>query len=132
MAIKKSSVRVACTKTLNIITNGNLQWKEHVDSGSKNISKMIGMLRRVKPSVTQDSLNTMYKSLVLPNFDYCRLVFGNCNKSDKVKKLQNRPARLITGYMYEIRSNDVLTKFSLETIDQRREQQMIKVVNKSL
>ena len=87
----KEVERVSSTKSLNIIVNGNLQWKEHVDSGSKNISNAIGILGRFKPSVTQYALNTMYKSLVLSNFDYCWLAFGNCNKSDKVQKLQNRP-----------------------------------------
>ena len=66
--------RVSNTKTLGIIIDGNLKWKEHIDSASKKISKT--MLRRVKPFVSQDSLNIMYKSLILPHFDYCSLVWG--------------------------------------------------------
>ena len=52
--------RVSNTKTLGIIIDENLKWKEHIDSASKKISKTIGMLRRVsKPFVSQDSLNIM-------------------------------------------------------------------------
>ena len=51
---------VSNTKTLGIIIDENLKWKEHIDSASKKISKTIGILRRVKLFVSQDSLNIMY------------------------------------------------------------------------
>ena len=126
--------RVPNTKTLDIIIDEYLKWKKHIDSTSKNISKTIGMLRRVKPFVSQDSLNIMYKSLILPHFDYCSLVWGNCNNSslDKTQRLQNRAVRVITGDSYEIRSSDILTKLSWKTLGQWREQQTINVVNKDL
>ena len=56
------------TKTIGIIIDENLKWKKHIDSASTKISKTIGMLRRVKPFVSQDSLNIMYKSLITTSF----------------------------------------------------------------
>ena len=44
-------------KTLCIIIHKNLKWKKHIDSASKKISKTIGMLRRVKPFVSQVQYN---------------------------------------------------------------------------
>ena len=64
----KEVERVSSTKTLDIIIDENLQWEEHVDSGSKKISKTIVNICTI--------INTMYKSLVLPNFGYCLLVWG--------------------------------------------------------
>ena len=56
----------------------------------------------------------MYHSLVLPYFDYCSLVWNNCSQTlkDKVQRLQNRAARVITGdnYNYDIRSSDIFNK----------------------
>ena len=49
-----------------------------------------------------------------------------------MRRLQNRAATAITGDSYEIRSSDILSKLSWETLGQRREQQTIKVVNKVL
>ena len=38
-------------------------------------------------------------AIVLSHFDYCSLVWGNCCEYliDKLQKLQNRAARIITG-----------------------------------
>jgi hypothetical protein len=38
-------------------------------------------------------------SIVLPYFDYCSLVWENCSVylQDKLQKMQNRAARVITG-----------------------------------
>ncbi len=61
-------------------------------------SKAIGIIRRVKKYVSQDTLELMYHSLVLPFFDYCSLVWNNCSQTlkDKVQRLQNRAARVST------------------------------------
>ena len=50
----------------------------------------------------------MYNALVLPYFDYA--VWGDIGKalSDKLQKLQNRAARIITFSNYEIRSSELL------------------------
>ena len=44
------------------------------------------------------SIMNMYNALVMPYFNYCSPVWGNINKglSDKLQKLQNRAARIIT------------------------------------
>ena len=60
----------------------------------------------------QETLKTIYYSLVQPYFDYCDVVLGDCSKTraDKLQKLQNsyRAARIITRVDYSIRSSDVL------------------------
>ena len=45
----------------------------------------------------QETLKTIYYSLVQPYFDYCDVVWGDCSKTraDKLQKLQNRAARII-------------------------------------
>ena len=53
----------------------------------------------------QETLKTIYYSLVQPYFDYCDVVWGDCSKirADKLQKLQNREARIITRADYSIR-----------------------------
>ena len=53
----------------------------------------------------QETLKTIYYSLVQPYFDYCDVVWGDCSKTcaDKLQKLQNRAARIITRADYSIR-----------------------------
>ena len=112
----------------------NLNRNNQIENISKKASKLIGFLRRAKKYISQQSLLTMYQSLVQPYFDYCSLVWGNCNQTckDKVQKLHNRAARVITGNTYDVRSSEILLKLRCETLDKRREKQMIDIVNKAL
>ena len=58
------------------------------------------MLRKVKPYVPQATLQMMYKSFVLPYFNYCSNIWYDGNKmhAEKMLKLQKRAARVTTSY----------------------------------
>ncbi len=70
-----------------------------------------------------------------PYFDYCSTLWGKCGKllQDKLQKFQSRAARVITGATYNVRSTDILTTLSWETLDNRRKKSkavfMYKVLN---
>ena len=52
IAIEGDEVKqVLTTKSLGIIIDKNLCWKEHIDGISKMVSRAIGMIRRAKPYV---------------------------------------------------------------------------------
>ena len=67
----------------------------------------------------------IYKSLILPHFDYCSTVWSGLGQglSDKLQKLQNRAARVITKTGYETRSSDLLSKLGWDKLATRREKQ---------
>ena len=48
-------------------------------------------------------LVNVWNSLFQPHFDYCDLVWGNCNKgiSEKLQKLQNLAARILMSASYD-------------------------------
>ena len=102
--------RVKQTKTPGIIIDEQLLWKNQISAIVTKVSKGIGMLRRMKAYVPQKILITVYKALILPHFDYCSLVWENCSNYllDKLEKMQNRTARIITGKSYEVRSAEIL------------------------
>ena len=50
--------QVLTTKSLGVITDKNLCWKEHIDSISTRVSRAIGMIRRAKPYVNTDTLKS--------------------------------------------------------------------------
>ena len=108
----KTVKQVYSKKTLGVIIDDKLCWNEQNDNISKKVSKGIGMLRRAKPFVSTETLIYIYQTLVQPNFDYCSVVWGNCGEAlkEKLQKLHNRAARVITGDTYEIRSFDILIK----------------------
>jgi len=59
-------------------------------------------MRKNKPFVPISSLLTIDQSLVEPYFDYCSIVWNGIgdNIADKLRKLQNRAVRVITGADY--------------------------------
>ena len=95
--------QVSSVKSLGIYVDENLTWHFHIDKLCKKIASAIGAIKRVKPFVPQSTLLSIYNSLVQPHFDYCSLVWGNSGKtsSNKLQKLQNRAARVITSSSYK-------------------------------
>ncbi len=79
------------------------------------------MIRRMKAFVPQSTLISVYNSIILPHFDYCSLVWdiGNAYSLEKLQKLQNRAARVITGKSYDIRSKDILEELSWQPLMER-------------
>jgi hypothetical protein len=106
--------RVYKTKSLGIIIDDKLNWKENIHSICKGTSKGTGMLRFCKSFVSRNTLKMIYNALILPHFDYCFLVWSNCSETLKLnlQKLQNRAARVITGVNYDVRSKQILLSLS--------------------
>jgi hypothetical protein len=84
---------------LGLEIDDKLQWTKHVEKQTQNISCSVAMLRKVKPYVPQATLQMMYKSFVLPCFNYCSAIWYDGNKmhAEKMLKLQKRAALVITS-----------------------------------
>ena len=76
------------------------------------------MLRRMRKVVPKTALIKVYNAIILPHFDYSSLVWDNCSDYpiNKLQKLQNRAARVITCRSYETRSRDVLKELHWQTL----------------
>ena len=113
--------RVSEIKTLGVVVDDQLLWKNHVDATIAKVSKGIGMLRRMKPYVSKFTLMHVYNALILPHFDYCSLVWDTCSNYliENLQKLQNRAARVISGKSYEIRSCEILSELGWRPLAER-------------
>ena len=122
-------------KYLGVEIDESLTWGHQIEKILKIVSGAIGALRRVRHLLPQETLISMYNSLVLPYFDYCSTVWETCGKgmTDKLQTLQNRAARVITSSNYEIRSVEILKKLNWENLETRRSKQlavlMYKIIN---
>ena len=65
-------------------------------------------------------------TLVMPYFNYCGAVWGNINKglADKLQKMQNRAARILTFSNYEVRSSVLLDELGWERLEYVRLKQL--------
>ena len=92
-------------KCLGVETDEKLNWDKHIETICKKVSAGIGAIRRAKPFDPANTLQTIYKAMVQPYFDYCSPLWDNCGKllKDKLQKVQSRAARVITRASYNIR-----------------------------
>ena len=109
-------------------------WEYHISTIVSNVSKVLGTLRRLKPLLPRSTLILIYNSLILPLFNYGSFVWDNLGKGlgQKLQRLQNRPARIITESDYNVRSSDILTLLNWPNLETRRTQQFKTFMYKSI
>ena len=75
-------------KHLGIILQNNCRWDEHIRFVINKTSILISCLRSYKYKISRKALETMYKSFILPLFDYADIVWDNCTDTQS-KMLEN-------------------------------------------
>ena len=117
--------RVQETKCLGVHTDENLTWSEHVNHISKKVVCNISVLRKIAPTLTLDNRITVYRSFIEPYFNYCSLVWKSISQtlSNKLQRLQNRAARVVTGLPYTVRSAQILEALGWLPLTEMRMQQ---------
>ena len=103
--------RVDHTKSFGLTTHAQLSWGKHVEEIFKKVSSAIGALKRVRPFISKETAIQIYNALIMPHFDYCSPVWDCLSGylSDKLQKLQNRAARVITKSPFDTSSNHLLS-----------------------
>ena len=107
---------------LGVLIDEKLSWDLHVDKTCKKVGSSIAVMKRIKPFVPNSTLQTIYKTMIQPYFDYCSPLWGNCSAylKEKLQRFQNRAGRIISGANYEINSADVLESLGWQTLEERR------------
>lgn len=100
------SKKVEHTKSLGVTIDAQLTWCKHVEEICKKVSSAIGALKRVRPFIPKETATQIYNALIVPYFD-CSSVW-DCLSGylrNKLQKLQNRVARVITKLPFDTNSN---------------------------
>jgi hypothetical protein len=76
----------------------------------------------MRDCITRDTAIRVYQSLVEPYFSYCAPVWDGLgkNQSEKLQKLQNRAARVITRSSYDISSSSLFEELNWESLSTKR------------
>ena len=124
--------RVAKHKVLGVHIDESLNWRPHINATSKKMSAGLAILKRVSSTIPFDTRMNMYNALVVPYFNYCSTVWDNIDKglSDKIQRLQNRAARILTFSSYETRSSILLDELSWESLENKRLEQLAVIMYK--
>ena len=99
--------RTSAHKCLGVHMDEKLSWDCHVDTICKKVSAGIGAMRCIKNFVPVASLETVYKGLVQPYFEYCTPLWDTCGKllNNKLQRFQSRAAIVLKGASYDARSS---------------------------
>ena len=91
--------RVNECKHLGVIIDDKLTWSKHITHVTKKIAPGLFYLRKSKNVIPSNMQSLLYNALIAPHFNYCNVVWGNCNKTlqNKLQVLQNRAAKIIKG-----------------------------------
>ena len=110
---------------LGLYIDNKLQWNKHINVACKTITKKLGMMNRTSKYVNKKALVQIYKSFILPSFDYADTIWNGCSKflEHKLQTLQNRAARIIEQDFDFIntRGLELIRKLNLQNTVQRRE-----------
>ena len=115
-------------RLLGVHIDEMLTWDDQI---KHNLSKFSNGLRMLylarKLTNKQESLKAIYYSLVQPYLDYCDVVWSDCSKTrdDKLQKLQNRAARIITRADYSIRSSAMLNSLEWSNLEEREKRHLL-------
>jgi hypothetical protein len=73
-------------------SNYNISWKWHIGYIVSKVSRLIGIIAKLRSFVPVNGLINIYKSLILPHLTYGIVLWGQAAKChiDKILKLQKR------------------------------------------
>ena len=92
----------------------------------------INCLRSFVHLVPRHALLTIFKTNILPVFDYGNIIYNNCSDYDNrmLNKAQLSAAKIILGCLKTTSSNDVLADLNLTSLNLRRKISLLCHVSK--
>ena len=100
---------------MGINLDENLTWHNHTTMVQNKLSKIIGILNRLKNIYPEQVLLTIYNSLFLSHIHYGILLWGT--RLDCINKLQKKAVRIISNSNYIAHSEPLLKELNLLKVE---------------
>lgn len=113
--------KISVMKYLGVIFNDNLKFKSNTDYQIKKIVKKVSMLRRLKKRTDSETRLMLYKTIIMPHYDYCStiLFLTSAQEIDQLQKLKNRAMRIVLNAEPREHIQTMLDKCDLLSVKQR-------------
>ncbi len=84
-------------KYLGVYLDGKLNFEDHSAYIHQNAVKKLGILRKAQEFLDKKTSILLYKSLVLPHFDYCNVVYSTATATclQKLQLVQTSACRIM-------------------------------------
>ena len=113
---------------LGIMLEADMSWKTHVAMVRNKLSRINGILNRLKYIYPQNVLITLYKSLFVPHINYGSLLWGHAGGA--LDKIQKKAVRTITYSNYIAHSVPLLKELNLLKVKDLFELKVLKFLFK--
>ena len=106
---------VSSTKYLGVFIDNKLNFKEHILTLENKIARSVGILSKVRYNFPLKTLLQLYHVLIHPLLTYGIVVWGSTYPSYhiKLKTLQNKAMRIISGSHYRDEANPLYKKLEV-------------------
>ena len=91
--------RVDTFNFLGLHISHDLKWNSHIQTMSQKLSKITGILHRLKEEYPSSILKSIYNTLILPYLNYCILSWGF--SMPRVKNIENADYRAHTEPIFK-------------------------------
>ena len=114
--------RVSVFKYLGVSLDESLTFEAHIDYIHNKASRKLGALHKVREYMDQEIALKLYKSLVLPHFDYCDTVYMTATQVslNKLQLLQNSACRALLLSARDSHVQDMHTALGLLYLHEHR------------
>ena len=106
----------------------NSTWKNHVNMITNKLSKIIGILHRLKYIYPKYIHLTIYNSLFIPHVSFGSLVWGTTIQ--RISKLQKKTIRTITHSHYFAHTEPLMKELNLLNVSDMFFLKILKFLNK--
>ena len=123
-----------CHKHLGLTFQSNCKWEKHINSIIRKVTLLISCLRSFKYKLCQKALDTMYKSFILPQFDYADIVWDNCSGtlSNMLENLHLEAIRIILGAVRGTSHEKLYKESGFFTLKERRKRHKLLMFHKMI
>ena len=114
--------QVPSYKYLGIILDNGLNFNLQMQQTMNKVSHKLYILSKVRQYLTKESAILIYKSMILPYFDYGDIVymFSSKNELDKMERLQERCINICTTTYGKDNIKNIRSTYKLPTLERRR------------
>jgi len=94
--------QVTSTKFLGVTIDSSLSWSYHINGVATKLSRIVGILHKLKFVLPKAALLKIYFSLFYSTMLYCVLIWGNADAKyiNRIQVLQNKAIRAVLNAPY--------------------------------
>ena len=119
-------------KYLGVILDSHLTFNKHLNNIIKITAHKINLLAKIRQYLTEFASITIYKTMILPYFDYGDILFINSSKKqlNKLDHLQKRAIKICLKMGQNIPEEMLLRDAKVAKLDNRREAHLLNYMYK--